>query len=502
MSIISGIAAKVAAVFNRARNGQITTQAQEAWKFRQAAYGRWAAMYDGSIYRGRTTGGLREQCLRELLGNDADISAARLHLHYNPMPAIVDAYQNAFWGMWGSDICLDTSAEGCSCSDQFITEDPVGNIWKWSGLDTSKQLLSHLAAGMGTVGLRVTAIDNVDSGLRRAIVQVDHPSKILDYEADSQGNITAVQLRYETLFGTAEDQRSVQIDELFTEEEIIRTVDGKEVYRAPNELGICPYVIILHRDDGSLWGQPAHRGLDDVVHRINYLISLQGDGIADHIYPTWFASAAGDAPKTIDVGRNKLAYVKTAQGDPTPTLEPIVPQIDHSAAAGWINDRKEELAASHPEMILSNLKALSGQSGETIAQLTKPAATRILSARVQYEAGLRRALQIAGAMGVQIGLWDLGTGKGTPDAAKRAMREGVMDFVFTRRPALAPDLFEQAMMIENRTAEKAARITMAAAALPFVSTAEAQRLAGYTPEEMKTINDERAAQDVIPTLPQ
>jgi hypothetical protein len=70
------------------------------------------------------------------------------------------------------------------------------------------------------------------------------------------------------------------------------------------------------------------------------------------------------------------------------------------------------LMERQPELLISALKALSGQSGETIAKLLIPAEAKIEHAKANYEHALKRAMQIGLSEGVRLGLWDLGTGTG------------------------------------------------------------------------------------------
>jgi hypothetical protein len=80
---------------------------------------------------------------------------------------------------------------------------------------------------------------------------------------------------------------------------------------------------------------------------------------------------------------------------------------------------------------------LSGQSGETIAELRKPSSDLIATGRVNYEDGLIRAQMQALSVGILYDMWDLGTGMGSREAADRAYMGGFEDHKFNSRPLFA-----------------------------------------------------------------
>jgi hypothetical protein len=133
-----------------------------------------------------------------------------------------------------------------------------------------------------------------------------------------------------------------------------------------------------------------------------------------------------------------------------------------------------------------------------LAQVLKPVEAAVLRARRTYESSVISALQIALSSGVLLGLWDLGTGKGTADAADRAYDDGqgVEAFRFADRPAIAPTPQQQLVTAQASVADKQAKATLAKTAV-VVSDRERLRLAGYSDADIEVIESEKAEQDTL-----
>ena len=71
----------------------------------------------------------------------------------------------------------------------------------------------------------------------------------------------------------------VDVEELLTKTEFTQTVGGEKTINTENGLGVCPYVILRHRDDGHEFGTWAYKGSEDIIHNINWLISNQGRAV-------------------------------------------------------------------------------------------------------------------------------------------------------------------------------------------------------------------------------
>lgn len=466
------------------------------WQDREDQFARNRAMLENAFYLSGVEGGFLEEVLDEVFGlRGVDADGIRIGGNYNPVRNIVDAYQNVFRGKWGREIKPADEVDGEPINPAL--PEALRSVWRWSNLDTQKQVMQEWAANLGTVGLRIVAKADPDPAQRRVSIQIDHPGTIVDFDEDDRGNVTAVLLRWNALFGDlGERRRDVKVEELITKDKFVRSINGRKE-ETPNDLGVCPYVILRHRDDGHEFGRWAYAGSEQIIHQVNWLIGNQGDSIVEHIWPTWFATAGGNAPENFQFGRQKVSYVKTNPDTPPPSLAPLVAALDQQGTREFWLEIISTLMERQPELLISALKALSGQSGETIAKLLIPAEAKIEHAKANYEHALKRALQIGLSEGVRLGLWDLGTGRGTAEAAERAYSQGLEEFEFAPRRPLPETVYDRIQEVTANDAESASKIDLMgkAESVTSLSRKEVLRIGGYTDEQIRAIEDEKQAED-------
>jgi hypothetical protein len=476
------------------------------WDVRADQFSFNRAMLDNTAYKRSADGGFRELILRETFNIECT-DETLLAGYYAPVRSIVDAYQNVFRGTYGQEIRVDEKVDDRDVNPLLAdaTNSPVRRIWRWSNLDTQKQTMQEWAANLGSVGLRIVGRNDPDALNRRVSIQIEHPGAIVDFDEDDRGNITEIELRYTALAGELGEKRhEVKVREVLSKTEFVKEIDGTNVLDAnesTNELGVCPYVILRHRDDGHEFGRWAYHGSEDIIHGLNWLISNQSESIHKHIWPNWFAAGGGAAPTEFFLGRERVAYVKLEPDTPPPIFQPLVADLDQAGSTEFWNELMARLQERQPELIIGNIKALSGQSGETIAKLLKPAEAVIARARANYEHALIRAVQIGLSEGIRMSLWDLGTGGGSTEAADRAYRAGKEDFAFAERPALPQSAYDQEQQAKADSARPMAKMALARAADGLVDQQEQLHLAGYTEKEIGEILQRKTTQGAIPTEP-
>lgn len=466
------------------------------WQDREDQFARNKSMLDNAFYLAGTDGGFLEEVLDEVFGlRGVDAEGIRIGGHYNPVRNIVDAYQNVFRGKWGQEIKPADTVDDKPVNPAII--DPLRSVWRWSNLDTQKQIMQEWAANLGTVGLRIVAKASDDRSQRRVSIQLDHPGTIVDFDEDDRGNVTAVLLRWKALAGDlGERRRDVEVEELITKDEYVRSINGKKT-TTTNELGVCPYVILRHRDSGHEFGDWSYKGSENIIHQVNWLIGNQGESIVEHIWPTWFATAGGNGPEEFTLGRQKVSYVKTVPDTPPPSLAPLVAALDQSGTREFWLEIISTLMERQPELLISALKALSGQSGETIAKLLIPAEAKIEHAKANYEHALKRAMQIGLSEGVRLGLWDLGTGTGTAKAADRAYQQGKEEFEFSPRRPLPETVFDKLEEAKAQDAAAASKVDLMVKAegVTSLSRKEVLRIGGFDEKQIAQIEAEKVAED-------
>lgn len=424
------------------------------WSDRYAAYELWNAYYTNRVYEAFAQGGQREH-INDSLGN---ASAADLAGLYNPVAQVVDLYLNVFAGAFGDEIQIEPTGAATPALVAAINQ-----VWQWSNLTIEKQPLCRLAATHGSVGLRIVGRDHEDTTRRRVYIKPEHPKTIRDVQLDDRGNVEAIQLEYDLTVGLAEASKTVTIREQLEPDRIqtwrtqgetllrfdlmgfaaagmpadaIGRFDRGEHADYANPLGVVPYVLLRHEHTGETWGHNAFYKARAPIDRLNALMSHTDIEIHRHVRATWLIAAAGAAPERITFDDLSVVYVDTRNATSNPMAQALVANLDLIGAANQAKLQIDLIEDMLPELKATAGKFLSGQSGETIAELRKPAEEKIGLARANYEDGLSRAQQIAVSYGILLGLWDVGTGSGSREAADRAYHDGYEDHRFNRRPLL------------------------------------------------------------------
>lgn len=469
-----------------------------SWQDRRQEYRRADQFYDNTLYSSEYDCNLRREIFRDVVGREIN-DRAELLPHFNPVANIVDAYQHSMRGTFGREIKVENEGEPLNAT----VEDAIKSIWKDSRLDDRKEAYQHYAANYGCAGLRVQAVRN-DAGEVSIRVIPTTPSEIIDIEETDTGSLTSVLLEYQVLSGPlGEDREFVTYRELLTKETFSRwkVRDEKGTKETlPNELGVCPFVLCRHRDKGRKpsqngeFGLSAYHGSDDLIHLINIRMSQCGLSIDKALWAKWFAAAGSAEPEEFPLEGTKVVYLQMAPDDPPPVFKAMVEPIDFANALKQIDLLMKTLIQRQPEMVLDNLEALSGQSGETITKLLVPVESRITTARQKYESPLIDAIRIGLSFGVLMGKWDLGTGINSRESADRAYRSGIEDFNFNSRPALPQTPADIKAQAESKFAESKAGLDAARAGSGIVPNEEQLRVAGYSEDDAKKLAAEVAAQ--------
>lgn len=426
-------------------------QARPAWGDRLYTYALDEAYYHNVVYEPLAEGGFRQN-VNAILGNAAAADLAGL---YNPVAEVVDLYQHVFGGQFrrptdneAEDAPTDIRAE----SAEPALLDALDRLWGWSNLNVTKQQLCRLPALHGTCGIRVVAHNDPDPARRRVYLKPEHPRVIRDVDLDERGNVVAIELEYEITTGLGDGQQTVTIREVMDKETLAtyravgsalipynvatRQDDPSAVY--PNALGVVPYVILQHQDSGSAFGLNAFYRARGPIDRLNALLTHLNQQIFDHVKVDWFIAASGAAPTRIELTGRNVIYTDTSRGTTPPDVRPLVAPLNIGDAIVKARLDLELIEDRLPELKAVVGRFLSGQSGETIAQLRAPAEQRLGLARAHYEDALVRASQIGISWMILLGMADLGTGQGDRAAADRAYHGGAEDFTLNRRPLLPP----------------------------------------------------------------
>jgi hypothetical protein len=430
------------------------------------SYMAWDAYYHNQIYNSLAQGGQREN-LNAILGNAAAADLAGL---YNPIAEVCDLYQHVLGGTFGVDITVQSDNDKLLPALRMPGQPappatPLELIWQWSSIQQAKQILCSLAPRHGNVGLRIVARRAVEVNgkqvelpleQRRVFIKPEHPRIIRDVERDERGNVIAIELEYDEATGLGDDREVERIREQMTKTEFRLwtvkqgTLEPRAQYA--NELGVVPYVLLDHQPSGETWGLNAFYRAAPLIDRLNALATHVNIMIHRHVRATWLVAAAGGSPEQMDFSGGNILYVNTqTTGGSVPLVEPLVAPLNLADAIEQTKALQEQVEDRLPELKATAGKFLANQSGETVAQLRKPAEDRLALARVNYEDALVRAQQIALSFGVLYELWDVGTGMGTREAAERAYRNGYEDHVFNDRELLPLTETERLVIAESKS---------------------------------------------------
>lgn len=471
-------------------------------------YDAWDLQYHNTIYRTTTNGGLRADILQNVIGR-TNYDDEELFGFYNPTKSIVDAYSGLFQGTWGRELRPADTIDGNPESEpvnQKILE-PLRQIWTWSNLATLRQRLVHVCALNGMVGLRI----DHDRQSEKVRISIDHPKSIVDWDEDAEGNVTDILLEYEAFDPAAdlgENRTKVKYRQRITKTYLQQIVNDQAGERVDNPLGVCPYVLLRHQDTGAARGLPAHDGVEETIHLINWLMTRQNKAIDRNIFGAWWGTGGGPAPTELVLDGQKFIYTMTTSGDPDPKLEHISPKLDHQRTQDFWMSLIDLIRETYPELVLNYLKLRSGQSGESIAQLMKPAEARLRDVRTNYDHAMVRAMQIAMSYGVLNSLWDVGAGMGSVSVADRSYKEGFETFVFAERPVLPQSSSDLIAAAEAERKPRSLDIADAAAATNILSHRDQvmmihhdEAMTDKTLDEMRTMDVEDQAKMMKATEP-
>lgn len=437
---------------------------------RRILFKLWWAYYDNSVYKSIDEGGYRK-LINDRLGSAKVGGLAGL---YNPVERASDAYQYVFDGRFGDEIKIDDKQDDGETPVNKKILDPIKKIWKWSNMTDEAEMLCRYTPVLGSCGIRVVMENSTDTAAKRVYLSVEHPNLIRDVEVDSRGNITQLILEYDKLEGSMRDGETVQEwhsyveymsrevfwiqkDDQWWNFQTEEFVDTQEEAEVKNLAGFVPYVIVRHRNVGSVFGVPCFYGQDEKIDHINALATHLAQQVHKHVTATWLLEAGGPKPDFITLGDMNIIYVQRELGQTSAAkMEALVANLNIEQAGGLLDRLQGELGNSMPELKATDGEFLSHQSGGTVAQLRTPAEQRILKGRAAIEDAVVKAQKMALSLGVIYNLWDLGTGKGSRAAADAAFSQGKLDHRFNKRPAFPLTVDDKLSMAKADQAKAAA----------------------------------------------
>lgn len=420
--------------------------------------------YNNNVYDRLNDGGALD-LINEFLG---ELRSNEIKGIYNSVKRVVDVHAHSvFAGAYGQEIKIAETT-----SDNRLVHPAVfpamTKIANWSNFDQELERYVRYGALFGTVGIRIIAkvgkgFPDDDPKERRVYLEFEHPSTIINAIRDKRGNVKSIITEYVVNTGDlkldnrGESVKQRTVRELMTQKVVERVtenrtggfsvipfnVGGEEHKKLTNQLGVTPYVIVHHEPKSGLFGSWCFQGVERKLDVTNALSAHLDKQIVRHVKAAWVVAASGEPPENIKLSGQDIIWFRLDEGVSAPTIQPMVANLSLSDVQAKITNNLDEIADSLPELKATDGKYLSGQSGETVAQLRLPAEVRVLAARKRYEDGLIRASKIAMSWGILLGIFDFETGTGTREAADQAYGEGRLDHRYEVRDALPLTVLEK-----------------------------------------------------------
>lgn len=292
----------------------------------------------------------------------------------------------------------------------------ISHIWQWSNWQIYKDNYGRFGAVMGDVALKV--IDDADRG--RTYIDVINPSQIGDLVVDRYGNCKGYKLEYavedptnpghtctyaeiaERLPGTDEVEYSTYKND--------KPYDWGEGQSWVIPYSFVPFVAVQHKNVGLRYGwselhpsQSKMREADD-----------QASALSDHIRKTvnapWLFSGV-DKPKQDNKAVAGSAQATSSNPNPgreeLPALygptgadaKALVATLDYEGVLKHLSGIVEQIERDYPELRFDNMRISGDASGKALRIARQPAEAKVKATRANYDDGLKRAHQMAIAIG-------------------------------------------------------------------------------------------------------
>jgi len=291
----------------------------------------------------------------------------------------------------------------------------IGQVWEWSRWQVIKDLVTLRGSILGDVGIRV--MDDVDRG--KVYLQPVHPGTIEDIDLDPFGNVKGY-----TLQEVREDPEKAGKDVTYTETAerdgdlvIYRTYRDNKPYawngtaeEWEEPYGFIPMVMIQHNNVGLDWGWSELQPARSKIHEVDDLASNLSDQIRKTVNPVWLFSGLNKPSSAPDVtgadsstsrpqpGREEMNALYTT--NPDAKALPLVAPLDIAGVVQHIQEVLQQLEGDYPELeYLKRRKELGNISGRALRTIQQDPVVKVQQRRAGYDDAIRRAQQMAVAIG-------------------------------------------------------------------------------------------------------
>lgn len=257
-------------------------------------------------------------------------------------------------------------------------------------------LYTRFVCGMGEAGLYV--VDDRTAG--RVYLQALRPDAYLiipNSRFDTTARMAILLARTFDAEGKEQEEATV------IDARLIRTfVNGQpqalygNAASYANQLGFVP-VVECKNDPGDGWGEPTFDDAVASLDQVNLQATYLGNIIQKHAEPQWaaFGAEKGDLEKSGDT-----VWFFPEGSD----VKAILAAVDFAGVLSFIDNMKEEVKESLPELSLSKLVGLNRVATDTIEIQMIEAVTKIKRLRKPIDLALADALRLVGRAAVNMRL--------------------------------------------------------------------------------------------------
>jgi len=291
--------------------------------------------------------------------------------------------------------------------------DAISQLWKWSNFQSRKDIFTLYGAVMGDVGLRVAD----DTGRKKVYLEVIHPGTIKDVTCDPFGHVKAYKIEEERKHPVLAGRTVTytEIAERDGKNVVYQTLLDGEPYAWNGQAaewaepyGFVPIVLCRHNDVGLDWGwSELHPGRSK-FHEVDDLSSALSDQIRKTVNVVWLFTGQSK-PKTTptltgadsstsrpEPGREEINALYASA--PDADAKALVAPLNIADTTAYLSMLLERLEEDYPELRYEKLR-LSNVSGESLREARKPVEEKVTQRRANYDDALKRAQQMAVAIG-------------------------------------------------------------------------------------------------------
>lgn len=351
---------------------------QDRWVERERELLAREGYYDGSIYKS----------MAGLLGWLAPRLMNQIKPLYLPLARAVDVDAGIVPGGWA--LPEDAPDTWQPAIDQLLA---------WSEWDRLGVLYVHFGAIYGVSGLKVADL----RAERRITVTPVNPKCFMLESAGAYDATPTLAIWVEERSTAGEDY---EYAEVITPTEIrtfkngqLAEFDGRP-HTYANELKAVPFVEVRHIETGEELGECTFQKSVTLLDELNDEATRLSTIIRKHSEPQWAITGA-EAGELTHSGDNAWFLPEGAK------VEILVPQIDIEGTLRFIQEIRDQVYGSLPELAFDDLRKKDQIATATLELQLMELVLKIKRVRPNYDAGLVRALRLAGAAASGLGLSDV-----------------------------------------------------------------------------------------------